>query len=281
MLKPEPALTPRAWRIEQPPEPWLASALAAAAPVPLVLLLDRSVPIPPDTQNQLEGWLAPAEQQRLAVLQRPEVRQRFLLARAGLRRLLAAYCDQPPEAVRLEHGPHGKPFSPGGPPFNLSHSGDLILLAFTADRDRAVGVDLERHRPGLAWRPIAARVLPASTCEALAALPVEQQLPGFLRTWCHLEARLKARGWGLAGLERLRREEAVGVEAVGAEALGVEAIGLEAVGARIAGAEGAAAGELLWDVRLPAGYQGAVALEAARADQAAAAITPLPEDHQT
>ncbi|MFM7086468.1 MAG: 4'-phosphopantetheinyl transferase family protein [Cyanobium sp.] len=247
MLKPEPALTPRAWRIEQFPEPWLAAALAAVAPAPLLLLLDGAVPIPADVRTQLTGWLAPAERQRLAALRRPRDQQRFLLARAGLRRLLAAWCDQLPEAVRLEPGPHGKPFCPGGPPFNVSHSGDLILLGVTADPDRAVGVDLERHRPALAWQPIAARVLPERACEALAALPVEQQLPAFLQAWCRLEARLKARGWGLAGLEWLRQERSAG---------GVD--GGDGVGVGRGDGAGRGEPEQLWDVRLPAGYQGAV-----------------------
>ena len=112
----------------------------------------------------------------------------------------------------------------------LSHSGDLILLAL--HRQHAVGVDVERHRPGLDWQPLADRWLPSPERHALEALPPGQRLAGFLQAWCRLEARLKARGCGLAGVEQLRRPQADGQ---------------------------AVAGERLLDLQLPEGHHGAVA----------------------
>jgi 4'-phosphopantetheinyl transferase len=135
----------------------------------------------------------------------------------------------PPAAVPIEAGPHGKPHCPGGPQFNLSHSGDLILLAL--DPSRPVGVDVERARPGLDWRPIARRVLPPAEAEALERLALaaggEAAAEAFLAAWCRLEARLKARGVGLAG-----RGAGVGHDAELA----------------------------VWDVAMPAGYRAAVAV---------------------
>lgn len=234
-------LTPRPWAPQQDPAPWLAGALAQAGPAPLLLLLERpgvggsggAGADDPGLTAQLEGWLAPAERQRLAGLGRPADRERFLLGRAGLRRLLAALGGGEPAAVPIASGPQGKPFCPGGPQFNASHSGPLILLALHPSRP--VGVDLEQLRPSLRWRPLAARMLPADDRQALehlagAGLPAERQSEAFLAAWCRLEARLKAHGCGLARRDALPP----------------------------AGGAGGAS-EQLWSVALPAGYVGAAA----------------------
>lgn len=233
-------LTPRSWAPQQDPGPWLAGALAQAGPAPLLLLLtrpglaERPQPQPEAALSpQLLAWLAPAERQRLAALRQPADQQRFLLGRAGLRRLLAALAGGDPAAVPIACGPQGKPFCPGGPHFNISHSGDLILLALHPQRP--VGVDLERLRSELPWRPLAARMLPAEELLALerqaASLPADRQSEAFLAAWCRLEARLKAHGCGLARRDTLPPPAAA-----------------------------AAGGEQIWRVALPAGYVGAAAV---------------------
>jgi 4'-phosphopantetheinyl transferase len=183
-----------------------------------------------------EEWISMldrAEQERAARFRSPEDRVRFLVGRAALRQVLGTWLDCDPAALRFRYGPHGKPVLDGSeqttPHFNLAHSGNLILLAFHPSRP--VGVDVERLRPGLDWRPIARRILPADAVSRLESLPPEQGDAAFLEAWCRLEARLKASGEGLAGLERLRRESATQP-------------------AEIA----------IWNVEVPAGYGAAVAL---------------------
>jgi 4'-phosphopantetheinyl transferase len=127
-------------------------------PLPWVLVLQRAEPLPVALRDALADSLSAAERQRLDALRQPADRERFLLGRGALRRLLGAWLALPPAAVPIEVGPHGKPGCPGGPEFNLSHSGDLILLALHPSRP--VGVDVEQARPDLDWRPIARRVLP-------------------------------------------------------------------------------------------------------------------------
>ena len=212
-------LIPVPWRLlEPPPDP-------PPLQEPLLIALDVRDPLPDPVRAALAASLAPAEQQRWEALRLPEDRERFLRGRGALRRLLGAWRDEPPEAVPIGAGAHGKPCCTGGPEFNLSHSGDLILLAL--HRQRPVGVDVEQLRPGLAWRPIARRVLPPAEWQALEAEGAE----AFLAAWCRLEARLKAQGLGLAGLDNHRQ-----------------------------GPSADDAGLHLWDVAVPAGYQAAVAL---------------------
>jgi 4'-phosphopantetheinyl transferase len=229
------ALEPRPWRLEQaPPGPGILGSPAESAerPHPLLLLIDRRRPLPSSLQAELAASLSPAERSRLDALRRPDDRERFLLGRAALRRLIGGWLGRAPAAVPIECGPHGKPRCPGGPEFNLSHSGDLILLALHPRRP--VGVDVERERPGLDWRPIARRVLPAVECRVLKeqaeATGERRAAQGFLAAWCRLEAQLKAGGKGLVGLEEARGNSDV------------------------------AAPLTVWDVRVPAGYRAAAAL---------------------
>ena len=218
-------LIPVPWRLlELPPDPPPLQEL-------LLLSLDARDPLPDPVRGALAASLAPAEVQRWEALRLPEDRERFLRGRGALRRLLGAWRDEPPEAVPIGVGAHGKPCCAGGPEFNLSHSGDLILLA--VHQHRPVGVDVEQLRPGLAWRPIARRVLPPVEWQALEALATaaeqeaaeQEAAEAFLLAWCRLEARLKAQGLGLAGL-----------------------------------GQPATAAVELWDVAVPPGYRAALAL---------------------
>jgi hypothetical protein len=65
-----------------------------------------------------------------------------------LRQVLAVYTGQEPAQIRLQEGRHGKPrlADPAGRlRFNLSHSGELALVAVSGEFE--VGVDVERLRP--------------------------------------------------------------------------------------------------------------------------------------
>lgn len=218
-------LVPRPWGLGDPPPP-----PPGATAQPLLLLLDRRDPLAAAAHRALFATLSAAERQRHAAYRQRADQERFLTARVALRRLLGHWLGQPPAAVTLEVVSGGKPRCPDGPEFNLSHSGDLILLAFHGGGE--VGVDVERARPDLDWRPIARRVFPAALTAALEQLPPRERDGAFLRAWCRLEARLKVRGEGLASLERLRQEAPVTL-----------------------------APENLWDVAVPPGYAAAVALE--------------------
>jgi 4'-phosphopantetheinyl transferase len=190
------------WRSDQVLPPVSARELRQdPGDSPRLLLLSHARPFSPERRSQLLGRLAAEELRRLEAYRRSSDRDLFLLGRSCLRQLLGLWLNQPSTAIRIALGPHGKPFCPDGPRFNLSHSGSLILLGLHPCR--SVGVDVERHRPDLAWEPLARRVLAAEELAALLTLPSSEQPSGFLRAWCRLEARLKTRGLGFAGLQAL------------------------------------------------------------------------------
>ena len=172
---------------------------------PLVLCIDRRAAAMRQALAALEPLLCCGERQRLERFRRLEDRQRFLLGRGGLRLCLGELLAEDPAHLRLAATAAGKPFLADAagrprrpaPQFNLSHSGDLILLALHGGGP--VGVDVERLRPSLDWRPIARRCLAPAECRRIEALAPAERALGFLEAWCALEASLKAEGSGLAG----------------------------------------------------------------------------------
>jgi 4'-phosphopantetheinyl transferase len=243
------ALRPLPWSLDQSPAQLLRAwgAEAGEASLPLLLLIDRRDAAGARAAPALRGLLGARELERLARFRQAADRERFLLGRGGLRWLLGTLLDCAAAELPLSEGSHGKPELRGGPQFNVSHAGDLVLLA--VHRHWPIGVDVEQERPNLDWEAIARRVLPARELQALRQLPPPLRAAGYLRAWCRLEAKLKARGDGLSGLAALAAWEEAAQAAGGGGAPG-------------AGGPGRAASQSmrLWDLALPQGYGGAVAL---------------------
>ncbi len=66
----------------------------------------------------------------------------------ALRQVLARYLDEDPAGIELRRGEHGKPaLADSSSPlrFNLSHSGELALVAVTQGRE--IGVDIQKIKP--------------------------------------------------------------------------------------------------------------------------------------
>lgn len=91
----------------------------------------------------LPACLSAEEQRRATDFQHAGARQSFVQARSKLRRLLGDRLECPPLDLDITIDPGGKP-QVAGCQFNLSHSGDWILLGMT-DHD-AIGVDVELIR---------------------------------------------------------------------------------------------------------------------------------------
>ncbi len=144
--------------------------------------------------------LSDAERQRASHFAFDRDRNRFIVARARLRRLLASRLGLRPEAVELVYGPRGKPaLSPGFADldlrFNMSHSEDIAVYAFSYGRE--IGVDVEAVRELRDADDVAARFFSRRENEAYRALdPLDKPL-GFFNCWTRKEAFIKALGDGL------------------------------------------------------------------------------------
>lgn len=136
---------------------------------------------------------------------------RFITGRAALRRLVGQALDVPPATLNWVQGEHGKPGlhaqHAAGLEFNLSHSGNWVLVALSSLG--VVGVDVERIEDQRDLSALAARVFSLREREILNASPGRQSVEFFYRTWTCKEAWIKALGAGLSyPLEQLDLHEA-------------------------------------------------------------------------
>jgi 4'-phosphopantetheinyl transferase len=153
------------------------------------------------------GWPGPTglptpERRRAAGFLSESAARRWTAARWALRGVLARYLGQAPGAIEIEPTETGKPRlagSAGRLEFNLSHSGELALVAVA--RAGAVGVDVERVEPDRDLLALAERALRVDAARAVKDADPAARGEIFYREWTRHEARLKCLGVGLAGAD--------------------------------------------------------------------------------
>jgi 4'-phosphopantetheinyl transferase len=146
--------------------------------------------------------LAPDERDRAGKFHFEKDRVRYILSRGILRTILARYLQSDAAHLRFDYNAYGKPSLRGGRGvspslrFNLSHSHELALYAFTLQRE--VGLDVEFMRDDFVCEEIAGRFFSEHEVSTLRALPASQRTKGFFNCWTRKEAYVKARGQGLS-----------------------------------------------------------------------------------
>jgi 4'-phosphopantetheinyl transferase len=178
-------------------DPWLSRN----EPIPLaeneIHIWRAATNMPPSIGNQLAQWLSPDELARVERYRFERDRLRFMTSRGILRILLGAYLELDPRQLIFDYGLHGKPYvsreSTQSPfQFNLSHSEDLSLFAFT--KTARIGVDLEHLRPIPEVDQICERFFAPSEKTTMRGLPEDQKLEAFFTGWTRKEAYVKALG---------------------------------------------------------------------------------------
>jgi 4'-phosphopantetheinyl transferase len=147
----------------------------------------------------LRGLLTLEEKQRADRFRFDKDRNLFTTARGWLRALAGAYTHSAPERIAFRYSAQGKPELAGGGQdlrFNLSHSGELVLLAFALRR--RLGVDVEKIRKDFLISDIAERFFSPAERACLCRLPAAVQHKAFFRCWTRKEAYIKATGDGLS-----------------------------------------------------------------------------------
>src|SRR5262245_14443456 len=97
-----------------------------------------------DTLHVLQKTLSADEQEKASRFHFEKDRLRYVIAHGVLRYLAAGYSGQKPEDLQFSCNQWGKPaFRKSGPAvplqFNLSHSGEIVLHAFSLARE--IGID--------------------------------------------------------------------------------------------------------------------------------------------
>ena len=149
-------------------------------------------------ERRWEPILSPDERTRAARFHFSRDRQHFTATRALLRIILAGYLASDPGDLTFRYSKTGKPSlnSAENLEFNVSHSGEVALLAFT--RGRQVGVDVEHLRENFDHEAIARRFFSRQEQQQLAELAPAERYRGFFRCWTRKEAYIKAEGTGLS-----------------------------------------------------------------------------------
>ncbi len=127
-------------------------------------------------------------------------RRRYVVARSGLRLILGRYLALQPESIRFQYADNGKPSLTADvtPPlfFNLAHSGELAIYAFT--RIGEIGVDVELIQSDFTGDEIATRFFSASEVDRLQQVQATERHRAFFDCWTRKEAFIKATGIGLS-----------------------------------------------------------------------------------
>ena len=185
--------------------PWTLASTAKPPPLATGAVHVWRIRLDPPGELR-DAWelLSDAERGRAARFVQEHHRRRFVWAHAALRRILAGYTARRARELEFTTGPQGKPalIDPDGGSrrrleFNLSHSGDLGLVALAWERP--VGVDLERWEREMDHLELAKRFFSPAERASLQALASRRDdlVHGFFAAWSRKEAYLKARGEGV------------------------------------------------------------------------------------
>lgn len=124
-------------------------------------------------------------------------RQRFIITRAMLRRILHNYLSIAPNDIVFSYGPQGKPFIVNNAlnlTFNLSHSDEMAVIAITKNYD--IGVDIEKIKEA-DHEGVVKRFFSHQEYLQFMDCAAHERILKFYRIWSRKEALIKAVGAGL------------------------------------------------------------------------------------
>ena len=164
---------------------------------PTIHVWNASLSVSPKDLDRYGNVLSADERERAARFHFDIHRCRFVAGRGILRRLLGHYTGKDPAEIEFLYGANRKPaLRTSGLHFNLSHSEDRAVFAFTSIAP--VGVDMECLRPVPGMMQIAERFFSPFEFDTISAFPDDQRNAAFLRCWTRKEAVIKSTGEGLA-----------------------------------------------------------------------------------
>ena len=125
----------------------------------------------------------------------PKDRDSFISRRTALRILLSRYTDIPASEIEFIAGKNKKPelrSESNKIRFNVSHSGELILIAIS---DTEIGIDIERIETGFNYSDIAKHSFSEQEISRIEQAADSRDL--FFKLWTRKEALAKASSKGL------------------------------------------------------------------------------------
>lgn len=146
-----------------------------------------------------ESLLASEELARANRFSSMDHRQRFIMARASLRKILSFYTNSnAATTLHFEYGPKGKPSLSGnsGIHFNLSYSRNMAMMAVSIQRE--LGIDIQAIAQVTEPESVARLVFSPTELSYLLSLDVHERQLAFAHIWVRKEAYIKALGTGFS-----------------------------------------------------------------------------------
>lgn len=151
-----------------------------------------------DLQNEEMQLLSDSEQTFAKTLRYRDVQRRYVRVRLAVRQVLGGFLQESAKTIRFAKTDYGKPYLVDYPTvnFNISHTGDNLLIAISLFG--AVGVDIEQERQlNTPLIELVNRCFSPKEIAYWQQLPVNLQLAEFYRLWTAKEAFVKAVGRGI------------------------------------------------------------------------------------
>lgn len=146
--------------------------------------------------EELYSTLSESEQAKAATFRLATDRTVFIIRRGLLRQILGETFTIQPSLIRFSTSPVGKPYleypDNSGIFFNLSHSGNQIVFAFSKYPD--TGIDIERIRTVEGIDRLARNYFSAEEYGVIINLPGWAKNRAFVKIWSIKEALIKATG---------------------------------------------------------------------------------------
>ncbi|MHB1221460.1 MAG: 4'-phosphopantetheinyl transferase family protein [Gammaproteobacteria bacterium] len=153
--------------------------------------------VSPKQERSLRALLSEDECERADRFRFATHKQRFITARATLRKILGTYLGVNPKEISFAYTEYNKPYlltPKTSLTFNVSHSNNIAVYVISSEA--SVGIDIEKTQS--TYNPdLAKRFFSVEENAALSELTAEEQITEFYRLWSRKEALVKASGKGL------------------------------------------------------------------------------------
>jgi len=151
--------------------------------------------------KHLYPLLSAAEKERSERFKFYKHRKNYIASHGFLHTVLSYYVDTPANEITFSLGEQGKPSiiseqNSDNIQFNLSHSGNLAILAIC--KNHQLGVDIEHTDRKADWAGIARRFFTDYEQEVFFQLDETIQEDAFYKVWTRKEAHMKVTGEGLS-----------------------------------------------------------------------------------
>ena len=151
--------------------------------------------------NQLKKNLSKDELNRAEKFHHKKDELCYITARGALKQILSNYINIPTNDISFSYNEFGKPYlskkiNSLDIQFNISHSNNFIIFAFTLNH--TIGVDIEKIHPKKDISGIAKLVFSIAEYNQWLQCPPENKLNLFYQLWTYKEAIIKAIGKGFS-----------------------------------------------------------------------------------